>query len=187
MPTRRSSFLPALLVFIAVFGVWVPVARAGSCKASGQRCQTNVSCCSRRCFKPTSQRGVAIFGTCCTPTTCQAQGKNCGSIPDGCGGSLDCGTCNAPQICGGGGTANVCCPLCGGTTCVDLDSDRDHCGTCGTTCPGTTTCVSGECVCPSGETLCGSLCVDLGTNPEYCGNCNTTCPGGSSCIDGVCQ
>src|SRR5581483_4569822 len=44
----------------------------------------------------------------CTPTTCAAQGKNCGSISDGCGGNLSCGSCTSPQTCGGGGTANVC-------------------------------------------------------------------------------
>jgi len=44
----------------------------------------------------------------CTPTTCAAQGKNCGTITDGCGGTLGCGTCTAPQTCGGGGGANVC-------------------------------------------------------------------------------
>ncbi len=40
----------------------------------------------------------------CTPTTCVAQGKNCGSIPDGCGGTLACGTCTAPAVC----VSNVC-------------------------------------------------------------------------------
>src|SRR5215470_2045128 len=44
----------------------------------------------------------------CTPTTCAAQGKNCGTIPNGCGGTLTCGACTAPQTCGGAGTANVC-------------------------------------------------------------------------------
>src|SRR5437867_10728602 len=44
----------------------------------------------------------------CTPTTCAGQGKNCGTIPDGCGGTLTCGVCTAPQTCGGGGVANVC-------------------------------------------------------------------------------
>src|SRR5262249_57849157 len=43
-----------------------------------------------------------------TPTTCAAQGKNCGAIPDGAGGWLACGTCTAPQVCGGSGTSNVC-------------------------------------------------------------------------------
>jgi len=44
----------------------------------------------------------------CTPTTCAAQGKNCGTIPDGCGGTLTCGVCTAPQTCGGAAVANVC-------------------------------------------------------------------------------
>jgi peptidoglycan/xylan/chitin deacetylase (PgdA/CDA1 family) len=47
-------------------------------------------------------------GGSCTPTTCAAQGKNCGGISDGCGGTLSCGSCTSPQTCGGGGTANVC-------------------------------------------------------------------------------
>lgn len=44
----------------------------------------------------------------CTPTTCAAQGADCGSITDGCAGTLDCGSCTTPQTCGGSGTANVC-------------------------------------------------------------------------------
>lgn len=50
--------------------------------------------------------------TVCTPQTCAQQGKNCGTISDGCGGTLTCGTCGGGQTCGGGGVANVC----GGTT-----------------------------------------------------------------------
>jgi hypothetical protein len=47
------------------------------------------------------RRGVA--NKCgCKPVTCAMQGKNCGMIPDGCGGMLDCGsTCAAPSSCGG--------------------------------------------------------------------------------------
>ena len=29
----------------------------------------------------------------CAPLTCASQGTSCGSIPDGCGGLLDCGAC----------------------------------------------------------------------------------------------
>jgi hypothetical protein len=48
-------------------------------------------------------------GACpCTPTTCAALGADCGTLADGCGGTLDCGTCTDPEICGGGGTTNVC-------------------------------------------------------------------------------
>ena len=48
--------------------------------------------------------------------SCSAQGKNCGSIPDGCGATLSCGGCSAPQTCGGG-IANVCG---GGTSAATL-------------------------------------------------------------------
>jgi hypothetical protein len=44
----------------------------------------------------------------CTPRTCAQAGANCGSVADGCGAILSCGTCIAPQTCGGGGTANLC-------------------------------------------------------------------------------
>lgn len=40
----------------------------------------------------------------CTPTTCVAAGKNCGSLSDGCGGTLSCGSCTSPQYC----SSNVC-------------------------------------------------------------------------------
>jgi hypothetical protein len=51
---------------------------------------------------------LTVVPNTCTPTTCAAQGKNCGTISDGCGGFLHCGSCTAPQTCGGGGIPNVC-------------------------------------------------------------------------------
>jgi hypothetical protein len=44
----------------------------------------------------------------CVPKTCAELGYNCGPAGNGCGGSLSCGTCTAPETCGGGGTASVC-------------------------------------------------------------------------------
>jgi hypothetical protein len=43
----------------------------------------------------------------CTPTTCAAQGEDCGAISDGCNHVLDCGTCHPPLRCGAV-TPNVC-------------------------------------------------------------------------------
>jgi hypothetical protein len=82
-------------------------------------------------------------GTICTPTTCAAQGANCGTIPDGCGGTpLSCGSCTLPQKCGGGGTANVCgCKL---TTCA---AQGATCGTIPDGCGGTLDC--GPCPLPT--------------------------------------
>jgi hypothetical protein len=49
--------------------------------------------------------GQLFCGTCpCRPTTCAAAGANCGSIPDGCGNILQCGTCGPGDSC----VSNVC-------------------------------------------------------------------------------
>ena len=79
----------------------------------------------------------------CTPTTCAARGKNCGTIPDGCGGTLTCGICTAPNTCGGAGVANVC-GVCTPTTCAALGK---NCGTVPDGCGGTLTC--GVCTAPN--------------------------------------
>jgi len=44
----------------------------------------------------------------CTSTTCAAQGFNCGPAGDGCGNLLNCGSCSAPDTCGGGGQPGIC-------------------------------------------------------------------------------
>ncbi len=49
----------------------------------------------------------AAAGAACQPRSCADSGQ-CGVIPDGCGGTIDCGGCTAPATCGGGGTPNVC-------------------------------------------------------------------------------
>jgi hypothetical protein len=56
-----------------------------------------------------SSNVTSVLVTCaCAPTTCAAQGANCGSIADGCGATVACGTCGTNQGCGVGGTPNVC-------------------------------------------------------------------------------
>lgn len=45
----------------------------------------------------------------CVPGTCQSLGMDCGSVSDGCGGTIpSCGTCPANESCGGGGVPHVC-------------------------------------------------------------------------------
>src|SRR3989442_4729753 len=77
------------------------VARANGCKPDGQRCATDISCCSRTCFRPAPPPGRSrnMFGTCCTHGTCAGK---CGMIADGdCGDTLNCGTCTGFNTCGG--------------------------------------------------------------------------------------
>ncbi|MDD5435246.1 MAG: Ig-like domain-containing protein, partial [Nitrospira sp.] len=72
----------------------------------------------------------------CTPTTCQAQGKNCGTISDNCGGTLSCGTCSAGYTC----TDNVCVgstPVCGDGTCNGTETCSICPGDCGACVTGT--------------------------------------------------
>ena len=136
----------------------------------------------------------------CTPTTCAAEGKTCGSIADGCGTTLDCGACTGTETCGGGGTANVCgCTRqCSGNICGANDACGGICqtGTCdgGKTCQGgtcacpTTACTGGkqrdpltcQCVCPNGTTDCSGTCY---ANGALCGGC-AICPTFSPrCLD----
>ncbi len=54
-----------------------------------------------------------------SPRPAPRWGTIAGSVSDGCGGTLSCGTCTAPKTCGGGGTANVCGEKTGGSgTCA---------------------------------------------------------------------
>jgi hypothetical protein len=84
----------------------------------------------------------------CTPKTCTQLGDNCGTVGDGCGGTLNCGTCSGSQTCGGGGTPNHCgSGSCTPTTCAALN---DNCGQVGDGCGGTLNC--GTC---TGGLYCG--------------------------------
>ena len=44
----------------------------------------------------------------CKPKTCADLKVGCGEQGDGCGNLLMCGTCTAPETCGGGGVPNTC-------------------------------------------------------------------------------
>ncbi len=149
------------------------ISSCGTCP-SGQVCSTGGKCA----------------GSSCTPTTCSALGKNCGTWSDGCGGTLSCGTCTAPDTCGGSGTPGVCgSGTCTKTTCGQLSKNcgtwPDGCGgtlNCGTctapeTCGGTGT--PGQC----GASTCTPLtCADLG---PVCGQQGDGCGGTIDC--GACS
>jgi hypothetical protein len=60
----------------------------------------------------------------CVPTSCEQAGKDCGPMPDGCGVTLDCGSCSTNMSCGGGGVPNVC----GGCVPITCSSVPQFCG-----------------------------------------------------------
>jgi hypothetical protein len=137
-------------------------------------------------------------GPCSAVITCAGKGYNCGTVGDGCGGTLDCGTCTKPgESCGGAGMPNVCgAPPCMKKTCAGLGYD---CGMASDGCNGTLDC--GMCspgqTCGSGGTnKCGmTICTpkdcatqgfDCGMQGDTCGNvlnCGT-CTGNQTCGGG---
>ena len=93
----------------------------------------------------------------CKPLTCVAQGFECGPAGDGCGGLLQCGTCTAPQTCGGGGKSGQCGSVaCVPVTCTSLGV---QCGPAGNGCGAELAC--GSCTLPD---TCGG-----GGTPGVCG------------------
>lgn len=81
--------------------------------------------------------------------------------------------------------SNVC-ETCGGTGCVDLQMDANHCGSCDTACGGTATCIDGGCACAGGLAACDSGCADLDSDPGNCGACGLGC-GDLFCLAGECS
>lgn len=134
-----------------------------TCQAAGKNCGNMPDGCggtlhcgscsaSETCGGgPQGQANVCGEGPCTTKTDCAAEGKDCGIISDNCSDTLDCGTCTAPNVCGGSGTANVC--GCTPTTCAAL---AKNCGNVGDSCGGTLSCGS----CGANETCSSAnVCV----------------------------
>src|SRR5258708_3851073 len=67
----------------------------------------------------------------CIPRTCAELHAECGKIPDGCDGVLDCGACDT-GVCGGGGRNRCGDDPCMPRTCADLGAScgqvSDNCG-----------------------------------------------------------
>jgi hypothetical protein len=119
----------------------------------------------------------------------------CGTVPNACGGTYDCGTCTAPYVCSGGASAScVCTPTPQATACA---------GVCGVTvpngCGGTyacacgagTVCFNGACCTPVSQ---GAACSGMGCNTFASNGCGGTyscglCGQGTvcgKCEPGVC-
>lgn len=76
------------------------------------------------CVSPQTCGGGGTLGVCgCTPKTDPCAGRTCGSVDNGCGTSVSCGSCTLPRTCGGGGVAGACGGCSGtlpGPTMVDV-------------------------------------------------------------------
>lgn len=134
--------------------------------------------CSAACTG--GQTCDATSGTCtgtCVPATCQV--GQCGSVSDGCGGNLACGTCPGGDPC----VANQCCQP---ASCVP-----GQCGNFSNGCGGSLSCgcAQGE-SCQNGHCACQPLTqcpptARCGSIPDGCGGtlvCADQCaPLGQSC------
>ena len=134
-----------------------------------------------RCGAPALDGGPV---TSCKPATCSSLGATCGTAGDGCGGTLDCGSCTAPAFCGGGGfstcgghasTGPVLCPA---ETCSSLGYD---CGPAGDGCGHLLQCgnCKGADVCGGAGKpgVCGHTCTGLCTQQVACPGAPTTITG----------
>jgi hypothetical protein len=80
-----------------------------------------------------------------------------------------------------------------GKACVNLKSNRQNCGACGTACAAEKDCVLGKCQVSCGGTSvrCGDKCFDVKGDPLNCGECDKACPTGANtvslCAAGTCQ
>uniref|UniRef100_A0A7N0UHX2 Stigma-specific Stig1 family protein n=1 Tax=Kalanchoe fedtschenkoi TaxID=63787 RepID=A0A7N0UHX2_KALFE len=80
-------------------------------------------------------------------------------------------TCDqAPALCLHKGSPG---PECCNRQCVNLETDRLHCGKCGAKCHFS-------------ETCCGGKCVNPFNHDEHCGECYKRCGKGDSCVYGMC-
>jgi hypothetical protein len=165
-PRSRRRLLRALGGALAGALLGGGAAAAEDCKGTGKACSKGSQCCSGNCTPAPGKTSVA------------ASGAICGTIPNGCGGpDLDCGTCAAPQTCGGGGAANVCgcTPDSVATTCA---------GTCG---PQTNNCGQGvDCGPCCTPTTCEAAGVSCGTISDNCGGTLNCCGSGRECVHGAC-
>lgn len=123
--------------------------------------------------------GPAVDAAPCVPKSCQSESKDCGSMPDGCGGTVSCGSCGAGQTCGGGGVANVC----GTGTCTPTSCQAagKNCGGISDGCSAVLTC--GSCTAPQ---TCGGAGVAnvCGAPPDAGGGSDAT---PSSSCDPTCM
>lgn len=149
----RFSLSPTLQALLCALSLCFLVACSGGSDPDGDDCQ-GADC------------------TACVPLTCGDLGAQCGAISDGCGAELQCGECNAFEVCGAD-VPNVCNVDCGDGV-VDVDE----------------TCDDGNVVtefCEYGEDyycqVCDRFCAESGGKLHWCGDLKVQADQGEQCDD----
>jgi len=164
---------------------------------------TRVNCAEARIKEKLS----CFEATACIPNTCLNLGYSCNTWSDGCGGTLDCGTCSSGFFCDASAQciSSTCTPatnpsltgICGIQNCGIATNGTCGDVSCGTCSSGFSCDVSGQCVTICGDNIvggteqcddgnlidgdgCSSIC-EIETSP-ICGN--TVIDTGEQCDDG---
>jgi hypothetical protein len=173
-----------------VFGAFGPCMMEGVCTPGETRtCPDGpgIQTCTASC----------TFGACnCTPRTVCPTGQNCGSVADGCNGTLACGTCGSGQRCDNAAIPPRC--VCAPRSCTDVGAECDpapdgcsgltaNCGSCNVpeTCGGGGTpnrCGCTPRTCAQQMATCGQAPNGCGGLTASCGTCTLplTCGGGGT-------
>ncbi|MBW2700697.1 MAG: putative metal-binding motif-containing protein [Deltaproteobacteria bacterium] len=182
----------------------------GSCADSDKDCESNNCVCNNTtCNTDCCAAGQICDGgnSCCTPVN-PCGFNNCGSMSDGCGGTVNCGscadsdedcesnscTCNnttcgsdccaAGQICDGGDSC--CTPVdpCGPSNCGFISNGCGGMANCGSCADSDKDCESNNCVC--NNTTCDTDCCAAGQVCDTGDSCCTIDCSGKECGDDGC-
>ncbi len=173
----------------------------GATRCSGNNVQTCVSG-SNGCYNWGTPTACLSGQTCsggacvCVPTTCSALGRNCGTVSDGCGGTLNCGTCDdgnpcTTDICNSGTCANIlinnCCTS--NSQCNDnkVCTGPDTCNLATNTCsnPALSCGINNDGCCPLGCDIGDDNDCTICTRDSHCTNSPGQCNPGR-CVSGSC-
>lgn len=177
------------------------------CGACGRECADNEICRDGFCGVTCGAAGFCLAGsaepTCCTGTCLNTRfnARHCGACGNDCmtqrANICDQGVCK----CGFSGAPcpadETCCnqiePL---GACRNTNTDKDHCGACGSPCDSQIAdrCVGGACKCGGStpctgdQRCCNGACRDINTT-SFCGSCQSACNLAKTdrCGGGVCS
>ena len=178
--------LALLLAFVCLSGCDVAIKNGLFACGQPSDCPSGYHCWSadNRCYDTKEPE--------CVPKACEEVMAEfaslgitieCGSLPDGCDGSIECGGCPDGTVCGANGENFVC--GCEENSCATF-GDGAECGFVPTRCGGQEeaiycggclneemACVDNKCVCPPGrncDDACGGQCVgeEICVNAQCC-------------------
>ncbi len=178
-----------------------------NCGRCGNKCDEKYTCINSACAYACAEGLTACDEDCLDLTK---DNMNCGACGNKCGTDSQCVTDESGTSCKLTSEINpelVCnteedlategyIPKleCWGK-CVDGQTDKDNCGTCGNACGEDMECKDGVCSeifdptkCnATGYQLCYGNCVNLMEDDNNCGACLNACGNGEKCVSGVCE